>query len=141
MLLGIGLYLPLLGAHSLLDPWESHYGEVAREMLARDDWISLWWGQEGWFWSKPVLDFWLQGLSFALLGVKFRPDEMLSGAAHGHLPQPEWAARLPVALNGAGRRLCAVSLRDGCGGQARRLRVGPGALVRAVLGAARATKA
>jgi 4-amino-4-deoxy-L-arabinose transferase-like glycosyltransferase len=98
MLLGIGLYLPLLGAHSLLDPWESHYGEVAREMLARDDWISLWWGQEGWFWSKPVLDFWLQGLSFALLGVKFRPDEMLSGAAHGYLPQPEWAARLPVAL-------------------------------------------
>lgn len=98
MLLGVGLYLPLLGAYSLLDPWESHYGEVAREMLARDDWISLWWGQEGWFWSKPVLDFWLQGLSFALLGVKFRPDEMLSGAAHGYLPEPEWAARLPVAL-------------------------------------------
>ncbi|HEX2874864.1 MAG TPA: glycosyltransferase family 39 protein [Polyangiaceae bacterium] len=97
-LLGVGLYVPLLGVYSLLDPWEPHYGEVAREMLARNDWISLWWAQEGWFWSKPVLDFWLQGLCFALLGVKFRPDEMLSAAGHGSLPQPEWAARLPVVL-------------------------------------------
>ncbi len=98
MLLGVGLYVPLLGSYSLLDPWETHYGEVAREMLARDDWISLWWAQEGWFWSKPVLDFWLQGLAFALFGVKFRPDEMLSGAAHGYVPQPEWAARMPITL-------------------------------------------
>ncbi len=98
MLLGVGLYVPLLGSYSLLDPWETHYGEVAREMLARDDWISLWWAQEGWFWSKPVLDFWLQGLAFALFGVKFRPDEMLSGAAHGYLPQPEWAARMPIVV-------------------------------------------
>jgi len=97
-LLGVALYVPLLGVYSLLDPWEPHYGEVAREMLARNDWISLWWAQEGWFWSKPVLAFWLQGLCFALLGVTFRPDEMLGGAAHGVLPQPEWAARLPVVL-------------------------------------------
>jgi 4-amino-4-deoxy-L-arabinose transferase-like glycosyltransferase len=98
MLLGVGLYVPLLGSYSLLDPWETHYGEVTREMLARDDWISLWWAQEGWFWSKPVLDFWLQGLAFALFGVRFRPDEMLSGAAQGYLPQPEWAARMPIVL-------------------------------------------
>ena len=97
-LLGVALYVPLLGTYSLLDPWETHYGEVAREMLARNDWLSLWWAQEGWFWSKPVLDFWLQGLFFALLGVKFRPDEMLSNAGHYRLPQPEWAARLPVVL-------------------------------------------
>ena len=98
MLLGVGLYVPFLGSYSLLDPWETHYGEVAREMLARDDWLSLWWAQDGWFWSKPVLDFWLQGLSFALLGVRYRPDEMLEAAARGYLPQPEWAARLPVVL-------------------------------------------
>ncbi len=98
VLLGVGLYVPLLGCYSLLDPWEPHYGEVAREMLARNDWISLWWAQEGWFWSKPVLDFWLQGLFFALLGVRFRPDEMLSEAAHHRLPQPEWAARMPVVI-------------------------------------------
>jgi 4-amino-4-deoxy-L-arabinose transferase-like glycosyltransferase len=98
MLLGVVLYLPALGAYSLLDPWETHYAEVTREMLARDDWISLWWAHEGWFWSKPVLDFWLQGLCFSLLGVKFEPDGVLGAAAQGALPAPEWAARLPVVL-------------------------------------------
>ncbi|HVY25599.1 MAG TPA: glycosyltransferase family 39 protein [Polyangiaceae bacterium] len=98
MLLGVLLYVPLAGGYSLLDPWETHYGEVSREMLARDDWISFWWSQEGWFWSKPALDFWLQGLSFALLGVNFRPDQMLGTAAHGASPAPEWAARLPIVL-------------------------------------------
>ncbi|HXK17495.1 MAG TPA: hypothetical protein VNG33_06825, partial [Polyangiaceae bacterium] len=98
VLLGTALYVPLLGCYSLLDPWEPHYGEVTREMLARSDWLSLWWAQERWFFSKPVLDFWLQGLFFVALGVKFRPDEMLAGAAQGYLPQPEWAARMPVVL-------------------------------------------
>ncbi len=98
LLAGLLLYVPLAGSYSLLDPWETHYGEVAREMLARDDWLSLWWAQEGFFWSKPVLDFWLQGLSFLLAGVRFGPDQMLSQAALGHTPQPEWAARLPVVL-------------------------------------------
>jgi 4-amino-4-deoxy-L-arabinose transferase-like glycosyltransferase len=92
------LYLPLLGSYSLSDPWETHYGEVAREMLARDDWISLWWAQDGWFWSKPILDFWMQGLSFSALGVHYMPDQMLAGVAHGRFPQPEWAARIGVFL-------------------------------------------
>lgn len=92
------VYLPLCGSFSLIDPWETHYGEVAREMLARDDWISLWWAQDGWFWSKPVLDFWLQGLSFSLAGVKFLPDQMLSGIEAGYTPHPEWAARMPIML-------------------------------------------
>jgi 4-amino-4-deoxy-L-arabinose transferase-like glycosyltransferase len=90
------LYLPLLGSFSLIDPWETHYGEVAREMLARDDWISLWWAQDGWFWSKPILDFWLQGLSFSLLGVHYAPDQMLAGIELGRWPSPEWAARMPI---------------------------------------------
>jgi len=98
LLLGVALYVPTLGSFSLIDPWETHYGEVAREMLSRDDWLSLWWAQEGFFWSKPVLNFWAQGLFFSLLGVGFRPDEMLSGVASGHVPQPEWAARMPVVL-------------------------------------------
>jgi 4-amino-4-deoxy-L-arabinose transferase-like glycosyltransferase len=92
------VYLPLLGAYSLSDPWETHYGEVAREMLARDDWISLWWAQDGWFWSKPVLDFWVQGLAFSALGVKYMPDQMLASVAQGRVPQPEWAARIGVFL-------------------------------------------
>jgi len=90
------LYLPLLGSYSLSDPWETHYGEVAREMLARDDWISLWWAQDGWFWSKPVLTFWLEGLCFSLLGVRYQPDQMLAHIAEGRFPQPEWALRMPV---------------------------------------------
>jgi 4-amino-4-deoxy-L-arabinose transferase-like glycosyltransferase len=94
--LNVVLYLPLLGSYSLSDPWETHYGEVAREMLARDDWISLWWAQENWFWSKPVLDFWLQALAFSALGVRFYPDRMLSAASSGLEPHPEWAARLPI---------------------------------------------
>ncbi len=87
--------LPMLGLHSLTDPWETHYGEVAREMLSRDDWISTWWAQEGWFFSKPVLDFWLQALFMRATGVDFGPDGMLSGPA---LPRPEWAVRLPIFL-------------------------------------------
>src|SRR6478736_3670733 len=98
VLLDIVLYVPLLGSYSLSDPWEVHYGEVAREMLARDDWLSLWWAQDGWFWSKPVLDFWLQGVSFSLTGVRFMPDQMLAAAGNGFSPAPEWAARLPIFL-------------------------------------------
>src|SRR4029079_12370079 len=57
-----------------------------------------WWAQENWFWSKPVLDFWLQALSFSTLGVAFQPDQMLATAKLGFVPHPEWAARLPVFL-------------------------------------------
>ncbi|MCC6554267.1 MAG: glycosyltransferase family 39 protein [Polyangiaceae bacterium] len=92
------LYLPMLGSHSLSDPWETHYGEVSREILARNDWISLWWAQDGWFWSKPVLGFWIQSLAMATFGVRYRPGEMLSAAAEGRTPWPEWAVRLPIFL-------------------------------------------
>ena len=98
LLVTIFIYAPLLGSYSLIDPWETHYGEVAREILARDDWMSLWWAQDGFFWSKPVLDFWLQALSFALLSVRHAPDGMLSAFASGQTPYPEWAARLPILL-------------------------------------------
>lgn len=90
------LYLPMLGNFGLIDPWEPHYAEVAREMLARDDWISLWWVQDGWFWSKPIGNFWAQGLSFLALGVAWAPDHMIQGLAMGRTPAPEWAVRLPV---------------------------------------------
>ncbi|MGC4063976.1 MAG: glycosyltransferase family 39 protein [Polyangiaceae bacterium] len=98
VLLTLAVYAPCLGSFSLIDPWETHYGEVAREILARDDWMTLWWAQDGFFWSKPVLDFWLQALSFALFGVRHAPDAMLASIATGHEPYPEWAARLPMLL-------------------------------------------
>ncbi|HNO70105.1 MAG TPA: hypothetical protein PKI49_16435, partial [Pseudomonadota bacterium] len=66
------LYLPFAGAYGLWDPWETHYGEVARQMASRNDWISLWWPgspqdpASGVFFSKPVLTFWLMALSLKL---------------------------------------------------------------------------
>ncbi|MCC6874745.1 MAG: glycosyltransferase family 39 protein [Sandaracinaceae bacterium] len=84
------LYLPTLGVYGLWDPWETHYGEVAREILSRNDWISLWWAQEDWFWSKPILIFWAEALSMGALGVDFHPD---ANPLH-----PEWAIRLPHFL-------------------------------------------
>src|SRR5262249_14855939 len=95
---GIVLGLPALGAGGLLDPWETHYAEVAREMLERRDFISPWWANEGWFRSKPVLTFWLEAASMAFLGVRTGADAVLSGSAPGApsaLGAPEWAVRLP----------------------------------------------
>jgi 4-amino-4-deoxy-L-arabinose transferase-like glycosyltransferase len=96
------LYLPLLGTYGLWDPWETHYGEVAREILSRDDWISLWWAQEDWFWSKPILIFWSEALSMGALGVDFHPD---ANPAH-----PEWAIRLPHYLLSMGALLSVYAL-------------------------------
>jgi 4-amino-4-deoxy-L-arabinose transferase-like glycosyltransferase len=84
------LLLPTLGQYGLWDPWETHYGEVAREILARDDWITLWWAQDEWFRSKPILIFWMEALSWGALGMNYEPD---SNPAH-----PEWAIRLPHYL-------------------------------------------
>jgi 4-amino-4-deoxy-L-arabinose transferase-like glycosyltransferase len=92
------LYLPMLGSHSLSDPWETHYGEVSREILSRNDWISTWWAQDGWFWSKPVLDFWIQALAMATFGVRYHAGDVLGAVREGRVPWPEWAVRLPVFL-------------------------------------------
>lgn len=93
-----GLYFPFMGTSSLWDPWETHYGEVSREILARDDWISLWWAQDGWFWSKPVLDMWMQAIAMATLGVHYQPDKMLIGGGTLPLMHPEWAVRAPIVI-------------------------------------------
>jgi 4-amino-4-deoxy-L-arabinose transferase-like glycosyltransferase len=94
---GAVLYLPMLGSFSLIDPWETHYGEVAREILTRDDWISLWWAQDGWFWSKPILNFWMQSIAMASLGTHYQPDQMLHGVSAWNA-HPEWVVRAPNFL-------------------------------------------
>lgn len=92
--LGFGFALlilfPFLGEYGLWDPWETHYGEVAREILARNDWISLWWAQDHFFFSKPILIFWLEALSMSALGVDPMPD--------ANPERLELAIRLPTAL-------------------------------------------
>ncbi len=95
---GALLYFPAMGLYSLWDPWETHYGEVAREILARDDWISLWWAQDGWFWSKPVLNFWIQSIAMATLGTHYRSDSMLLDSSGHATLHPEWVVRAPNVL-------------------------------------------
>ncbi len=101
------LFFPTLGAHSLVDPWETHYGEVSREILSRDDWITIWWAEEGWFVSKPILDFWMQALAMAAFGVGFvggdkhayMPGNIIAPAQIGGEPtHPEWIVRFPSLI-------------------------------------------
>ena len=96
--IGACLFLPTLGIDSLWDPWETHYGEVARGILARDDWISLWWSYQGWFYSKPILELWLQALAMATLGTHYESDHMLIGTGTAPVMHPEWAVRVPNVL-------------------------------------------
>jgi 4-amino-4-deoxy-L-arabinose transferase-like glycosyltransferase len=72
------LYLPMLGSFGLWDPWETHYGEVGRQIIERNDWISTWWGslwkdaggsQEGaYFFSKPILLMWMMAAGMLVFG-------------------------------------------------------------------------
>ncbi|HEY6877743.1 MAG TPA: glycosyltransferase family 39 protein [Polyangiales bacterium] len=100
--LSSALLLPMLGQFGLWDPWETHYGEVAREILARDDWITLWWAQDEWFRSKPVFIFWIEALAWGALGIPFAPD---TNPAH-----PEWAIRLPHYVLSMGALMSAYAL-------------------------------
>src|SRR5213075_948198 len=99
MLFGVLLYIPFAGSYGLWDPWETHYGEVARQMTSRGDYISLWWPgspiDSEYFWSKPVLTFWIMSLSMHLAGIGgpgSPPGQMAVGSA------AEWALRVPFCL-------------------------------------------
>ena len=97
------------------DPWETHYGEVARQILVRSDPLDLWWhpgtgpdgNAENTFWSKPALPFWLMALSMKLLGVGTQgpADEMVQPL------WPELAIRLPSMIAGL---TCAALLGWAC---------------------------
>jgi 4-amino-4-deoxy-L-arabinose transferase-like glycosyltransferase len=96
------LYLPFAGSYGLWDPWETHYAEVARQMLVRGDLVSLWWPgsphERPEFWSKPVLPFWLMSAGMYLAGVSRAggpADELVSGN------RAEWAVRVPACLMAA----------------------------------------
>ena len=69
--------VPGIQNYSLVDPWETHYGEVAREMLQDHDLVHTHWNgtfysnpndNEG-FRSKPVLMFWMMAAGMSALGV------------------------------------------------------------------------
>jgi 4-amino-4-deoxy-L-arabinose transferase-like glycosyltransferase len=97
VLTALAILLPGLWAYTLIDPWETHYGEVARRMLEERDWVFLRWQDEN-FQSKPVLTFWLMAASMEIFGVA------QGGGYSGELvvhPLTIFAVRLPFALFGA----------------------------------------
>ncbi len=79
--IGALVIFPFLGSAGLWDPWETHYAEVARRMVADGDWLTPRWRNELFF-SKPVLIFWMMASSFKIFGIS------------------ALAARLPFALVG-----------------------------------------
>ncbi len=94
LLFGVLLYVPFAGSYGLWDPWETHYGEVARTMLQRNDFITTYWQDEV-FKSKPVLTYWMQAGGMALFGLN------QDGAPAGEMAlssAPEWGMRLPFVL-------------------------------------------
>ena len=101
----LAIYFVSMSAAGAWDPWETHYGEVARQMLVRHDPVDTYWrggngGPDGSFekafWSKPALPFWLMALSMKIFGVGTSgdPAEMVAGF------WPELAIRLPSMIAG-----------------------------------------
>ncbi|MBA3456801.1 MAG: glycosyltransferase family 39 protein [Deltaproteobacteria bacterium] len=77
VLVSLLVLVPGIGSYSLVDPWETHYGEVARMMLQNNDWVHTQWPgslgggfeeNEG-FRSKPVLQFWMMAAGMRAVGV------------------------------------------------------------------------
>ncbi len=88
ILLSCIIFLVNLGGNGLWDPWETHYAQVAREMIIRDNYVYPHW-ESSYFFSKPILQFWYMALSFQIFHIN----------PHiGSFEFVEWAARLPFAL-------------------------------------------
>ncbi len=82
LLLGlfIGIYLLPLGVRPLMEPDETRYGAIPREMIASGNWISPHLNGLRYF-EKPPLGYWLNGASIMAFG------------------ENEFAIRLPQALS------------------------------------------
>ena len=61
---------------------EGRYAEIAREMFASGDWVTIRYNELKYF-EKPPLHFWMTALAYHVFGVS------------------EWSARLWIALSGA----------------------------------------
>lgn len=105
----VAIYLTSVSACGLWDPWETHYGEVARNILVRGDPLDLWWRggygpsgrAENVFYSKHALPFWCMAVSLRTFGVgtSADPAEMAGGL------WPELALRTPSMVFGLGAAL------------------------------------
>ena len=95
--LALAYLIPGAASFMLIDPWEGHYGEVARRMLEDGDLVHTRWQNEV-FRSKPVLAFWLMAGSMDTLGVAS------GGGYSGELASSDlsmFALRLPFIVFGA----------------------------------------
>lgn len=89
--LGVLLFFPRLGSLGLWDPWETHYGEVARAMIARDDFVYPYW-ESSYFFSKPAFPLWLIALGLFITGAEGAPVGQPLGS------WTEWGVRTPFAI-------------------------------------------
>lgn len=91
LILGVLVFIPFLGSLTLWDPWETHYGEVAREMIVRDDYVYPHW-ESSYFFSKPAFPLWLMALGMLVVGAESgAPGEPLGAWT-------EWGVRMPFAI-------------------------------------------
>lgn len=77
VMVSLAVLVPGIWNYSLVDPWETHYGEVARTMLQDNDFVKTNWvgtstgspaEVEG-FRSKPVLMFWMMATGLRAVGA------------------------------------------------------------------------
>src|SRR5579884_204692 len=68
-----------LGAFGLVGADEPRYAQIAREMLARNDWVTPVLNGIPWL-EKPVLYYWAAMISYRIFGVA------------------DWTARVPSAI-------------------------------------------
>lgn len=83
------IFFPYLGAVGFWDPWETHYGEVARSMIVRSDFVHPYW-ENAYFFSKPILSLWLMAAGMLVADV--------NAPERGIAVYTEWAVRTPFAL-------------------------------------------
>lgn len=81
LLLVLGVWFGSLGIRHLIGPDEGRYAEIAREMHATGDWVTIRYNDLKYF-EKPPFHMWVSALAYTLFGVG------------------EWQARLAVALAG-----------------------------------------
>lgn len=86
---GALVLIPYLGAVGLWDPWEVHYGEVAREMIQRNDYVHPYW-ENAWFFSKPAFTMWMQAFGMQVAGTLRKAGSL--GL------YTEWGMRVPFAI-------------------------------------------
>src|ERR1700758_2141145 len=82
LVVGVSLFFFFfgLGSFGLLGADEPRYAQIAREMLARHDWIVPTFNGAPWL-EKPVLLYWKMMCSYSIFGVS------------------DWAARVPAAFH------------------------------------------